>query len=463
MDFHKKKASLEGKGLFGEATGRAAPGAFLALAKGKEVPGSPAELYKMLDEAMAEGEIFKLRSTIIPHKQGDNGNFWRIKNSAYRAVCKSFTDKVFLKDHCLLQESRAGTILSSKAIGSGDTAYMEQVVEVSEPWAIKGLLRGTIDRFSIQLNAHDVVAYCSICGADVMDGWCGHVPGETYEGKGKEMVCWWEVVAGTGKETSAVVDPAVQGTYVKEIQQLAASLGGITQPSEEDVMTIEELQAALASKEAELQAAQSEMSTEKELSVSHHERAERFFADFEAEQAAHQETEERRQIACTQKEELTEQLGVLSMTFCEHIEAQVGSARLANKILFGEDLFKLEDTAAIKAETLPLLQKTLFADQILIEREARNLGADFDVVPEREKLLAQNVDALSLALETIRSTPVPQPAPPMGKGAPLDPEGDKARAGGNAPQAIQDDTSTEVDTFDVEQMGKILSGMVDVL
>ena len=459
------RKTQDGQILYGAAlhTGPMAPSAFSALADGKEISGSPSEIYKMYEEAEEAGEIFKLLVTIVPHNQGENGNFWRIKSSAYRAICKSFTGKVFLRDHCLEQKARGGTIVSSKAIGSGETAYMEQVVEVVEPWAIKGFLRGTIDRFSIGLNTHDVTAYCTICGADVMAGWCGHYPGEEYDVKGKAVVCWWEVVAGSGKETSAVVDPAVPGTYVQEIKRLAASLGGIRQPSEEEDMKIEELQAALASKEEELQAALGDVGRkEEERQTACQARADAdnemvaLQASLLTEQEAHEET--RATLAAAQQEasQAKEEATGVRASLCDLLATQITTLRASNERLFADDSLarSSEGDTDLVAEQ-GRLERILLADQILIEREARNFGPDFDAQAERAELVKRSVDALSLALDTIRSTAIPTPAPPMGRGAPLTPA-DGVRAQMEEPLPEEEEGALE--TFDAAQLVALATG-----
>ena len=409
------------------------------------------EMFKLFKAAEEAGELFKLMVSIVPHRQGPNGNFWRILPKAYAKIAKSFTGMVFQRDHKLKQKSRGGTILSSKAQGSGESAFMIQDVEVVEPWAIEGFLRGTIDRFSIQLNMHDIEAYCSICGTSI-DEWCSHCPGKTYEIKGKEQTCWWDVHAGTGKETSAVTDPAVPGTHIQDIMQLAASLRGPSPSSEEDPMRIEEqLLAALASQKEAFAAKEAEMLEATTTLQALTEEKETYAATLQAAQ-------DERDAMAAQTEAQAARADGLHQRICSDVVEQINTIRASkeNKILFeGEEPVAIELVAGMDLTTEEdKLRRTLLADQILIERDARHDGKDFVVADERNKLLEKSVEALSLALDQWRVMPPLVQPTPMGKGAALLP-GDGARAQqDDAP--IVDDGSVE--TFSVGDLAALATG-----
>jgi hypothetical protein len=426
----------------------------IALKNGEEIKAtSKADLFRLYKEAEAGGDLFKLRVSIVPHNQAGNANYWRILPKAYKPLAKSFSGMVFQRDHSLKQENRGGTILKSKAEGAGESAYMVQEIEIVEPWAIEGFLRGTIDRFSIQLNMHDIEAYCSICGASIYD-WCSHWPGASYEVKGKEQVCWWEVHSGTGKETSAVTDPAVAGTYIQEIQQLAASLRGPKQqPSseEEDPMKIEELQAQLASKEEEL-ASQITALEEAESKI----------------QALTQTIEQGAQELAETKESLeaavsaeSARADAVQKRFCADITEQINTLRSAKD---NHELFENHEPLAfdfsaemdLEAEE-DKLRRLLLADQILVERELRHDGPDFDVNEQREKLMAKSADALALALEQWRLMPTLAKDPPMGKGATLRPD-DGMRAAVEESAVENKKNVEEIDDFSTDDLASIATG-----
>lgn len=449
--FPKQKRDFSGLGLCGALVQHTPelPRVFdlVALQKEGEQVRDKAELFRLYKESEKNGELFKLQATIIPHYQGGNGNFWRIMPKAYAKIAKSFSGQVFQRDHWVSQKERGGTILSSRANGSGDDAFMEMALEVVEPWAIEGFLRGSIDRFSIQLNMLDLEAYCSICGANIMETYCGHYPGRSYEVKGEEMVCWWDVYAGSGKEVSAVSDPAVAGTRIEDIQQLAASMRGLPQPSEEDDMNIEELQALLASKEEEISAAQKEMVALK--------------AAREAAESAKAQAETARQKAEADLAATLAASDALRSRVCDQILAQVQEIRTSpdHKILFAKDAPETVNKEAHPANEMERLERVLLADKILIEREARNFGTDFDVQTERQKLLAQPPTVLSFALEQIRATALPKVEPPMGRGAPFLPEGDKARV--EMPPEPKASKAEEFGTFSVEEITALATGQAD--
>ena len=55
-------------------------------------------------------------------------------------------------------------------------------------------------------------------------------------------------------------------------------------------------------------------------------------------------------------------------------------------------------------------------------------GKDFDVKAERDAMMGQSPETLAFALKQVRATAIPQPTPPLGRGASLRPIDDKERA-----------------------------------
>jgi len=448
-----KQMGLYGMGLYGQIHCHTKESPLIqgvtAFKGGKPIETADlGEMFRQFKSAEEEGELFKLMVSIVPHRQGPNGNFWRILPKAYSKIAKSFTGMVFQRDHSLKQESRGGTILSSTAKGSGESAFMIQDVEIVEPWAIEGFLRGTIDRFSIQLNMHDIKAYCSICGAAIGE-WCSHYPGQSYEVEGKSQICWWEVHAGTGKETSAVTDPAVSGTHIQDIMQLAASLRGPQPSSEEDPMKIEELQAELASQKEAVTAKEAEVQEVTEKLKALMDEKEKLAADMQAAQ--------------TEREAQAARADGLHQRICADVAGQINTTRAAkeNEILFeGEEPVSIEIAAGQDLGAAEdKLRRTLLADQILIERDARHDGKDFIVADERKKLLEKSVEALPLALEQWSMMPPLVQPPQMGEGAALIP-GDGARAEQDDRLPIEEDGALE--TFTADDLLALTTGRADV-
>jgi len=388
---------------------------------------SASELFKLWTAAVQAGELFKLRVLIRPHLQGPNANYWRIKSSAYSKLAKSFIGQVFQKDHCMIQDYRGGKIISSKSVGSGDDAYMLQEIEVTEPWAIDGILRGSIDRFSIALNSHDLKAFCSICKNDFWSSSCPHWPGVMYETSAGELVCEAIVYEGSGKETSAVADPAVAGTGVEQIQQLAASKRGIQPPSKEDDMEeLEKLKADKASLEADLKAAK-----------------EQWAVALQAEKDAHAATalaltEMRADAGAAHGENIQ-----LRANICQDLAAQIRQVRASSDLLTEELVSTLDENTDLIDEE-KRLRCSLLADQILIERNRRQVVdpklPPMDVKAETDRLLLKSPELLAEVLAEVRLLPEMRVPAPGGRGVsapPTQEERDRiqAQATGTPPSA----------------------------
>ncbi|MGA2505601.1 MAG: hypothetical protein ABSG01_16085, partial [Anaerolineales bacterium] len=108
--------------------------------------------------------------------------------------------------------SRDGLILSSKIVHQlGETCF-QQKIQLTTRQGMTDYVEGRIDRFSIAWDFEDI--HCSICKASWFA--CSHVPGKKYKtGPGaKEILCELLFTKPTGKETSAVNTPAVDGTSI---------------------------------------------------------------------------------------------------------------------------------------------------------------------------------------------------------------------------------------------------------
>jgi hypothetical protein len=105
----------------------------------------------------------------------------------------------------------------------------------------------------------------------------------------------------------------------------------------------------------------------------------------------------------------------LRVRVCAQLLTQVNEQRAqdAHKVLFAKDATEATVQDAEPSAEMERLERLLLADKILIEREARNFGTDFDVQAERGKLMAQPPAALAFALEQIRATAIQSPNRPM--------------------------------------------------
>jgi hypothetical protein len=175
--------------------------------------------------------------------QAPNARAVRVRDGGLRALARSYRGAPFLRDHREGDLSaRGGTIVGSELVELADgMKAIVQDVELAKPWAIEGVLDGTIDRFSTSFELVGA-ASCTICGEGYANSWfglgptCDHYPGETYQNKsGAQQLCEVEFENAVGRETSGVSVPAVQRTGVQSIsaalaagdpQQLIARLAG---------------------------------------------------------------------------------------------------------------------------------------------------------------------------------------------------------------------------------------------
>ena len=208
-------------------------------------------------------------------------------------------------------------------------------------------------------------------------------------------------------------------------------------------MERQELQALLASKEEELQGAQKEAVA---LKAAHDKAQSDLAAALESKAIA--EGQAAQALAATD---------ALRVRVCAQLLTQVNEQRTqdAHKVLFAKDAPEATAPDADASAEMERLERLLLADKILIEREARNFGTDFDVQAERNKLMTQPPAALAFALDQIRATAIPKPEPPMGRGVPLMAEGDASRA------TPSPGASDEFETFSIEEQVALASGQAD--
>lgn len=216
--------------LFHAAPRGPALGSLAVLFRGEEV--GPADRRKLLDRVRA-GEAIEIEfqaRTFLQAEGEANRNHLRFKPGILRSLAKSFVGTPFLRDHdqrALL--ARGGTVIASKAVKlEGDAENddepgpwaFDQTIRAIKPWAVEGVLDGTIDRFSIGWHPTGPVL-CSVHETEVFDG-CFCYPGDVVEGETVEFL----FTAAEGVEVSTVNVPAVPGTEIQGIRAaLSAALG----------------------------------------------------------------------------------------------------------------------------------------------------------------------------------------------------------------------------------------------
>ena len=183
------------------------------------------------------GEIDHLDFQALVFKGGKNRNYYRLDESEIHTFAPSFIDRPFLRNHDQEDiDSRDGTIINSWT--NGNQIYQD--IRLTTRKGMLSLIEGQIDRFSIGWFFEKIT--CSICNQDFRT--CSHWPGRAYpiDTEGHSSDC--EVIFSglTGKETSAVNVPAVEGTsilatlktnqtIVKELNQMALPI--LTTPTPE--------------------------------------------------------------------------------------------------------------------------------------------------------------------------------------------------------------------------------------
>ena len=197
------------------------------------------------------GEPVELELDIEGFSQIDgvhNANHVRFKNSILGKLGKSFARKPFLKDHSQNKlDSRAGTILKSKAEPIEGGKRFAMSLEVTADWAVQAVLERNLDRFSIGW-AHgglDTIL-CSNCKACFLECW--HFPGDvlTDEDSGESHVVEFIFTVAEGIEISGVNVPAVGGTGIEEIRSALSLAAGRGQHTTTENQTMTKLAIALA-------------------------------------------------------------------------------------------------------------------------------------------------------------------------------------------------------------------------
>lgn len=136
-------------------------------------------------------------------------NPYMFKAEDLRRLANSYEGKPFLRNHDTYDiDARDGTILASALEG----AAFKQTIRLTTRRGMTDFVEGKIDRFSIGWNYDDI--QCSICKQSYFSYECRHSPGRIYKVDGKDVQALLVFINPDGKETSAVNNPAVDGTEI---------------------------------------------------------------------------------------------------------------------------------------------------------------------------------------------------------------------------------------------------------
>ncbi len=211
---------------------------------------------------------FKAR-TFVQRDGETNRNFVRFKPGMLGKFAKSFAGQVFLRDHGQHSlDDRGGTILSAELVKGEGEAAIDMELRAVKPWAVEGVLDGTIDRFSIGWTPTEPVL-CSVHKKPLrgLDG-CRCWPGDVVDGETVEAL----FTGADGVEVSAVNVPAIPDARGVEIRAALSAWAGDdcadAAPKEKDMKTIATLLGlAVAASEDDILAATARLKDEREAAI----------------------------------------------------------------------------------------------------------------------------------------------------------------------------------------------------
>jgi hypothetical protein len=153
---------------------------------------------------IASGELTHLDFTARVFGTGKVRAPYVFPADSLNSFAESFEGQPFLRNHNTRDiDARDGTIIEASR---SETGAFLQTIRLTTRRGMTAFVEGQIDRFSIGWHYDDII--CSVCGNSFLSSACSHWPGQTYNSKTCELM----FVNPTGKETSAVNDPAVEGT-----------------------------------------------------------------------------------------------------------------------------------------------------------------------------------------------------------------------------------------------------------
>ena len=197
-----------------------------------------------LRRRQAAGELEELEFEAVVFRAAyPNWNFVRFREEEMEGFAASFVGVPFLRNHDMQDIAARDGIVTACWM---DGEEMRARVKLTTEEGIRDFLAGRIDRFSISWFKRGETL-CSVCGQDVFDTKCPHVPGRTYVVDGQAHTCEMVQAGPLGREISAVNVPAAAGTHVlaellselmicKEIMMEEQGTGAVEQPVQPDEM-----------------------------------------------------------------------------------------------------------------------------------------------------------------------------------------------------------------------------------
>jgi hypothetical protein len=171
-------------------------------------------------------------------------------------------------------------------------------------------------------------------------------------------------------------------------------------------------------------------------------------------------------LSLSQKE-----IGDVRASVCADLVGRIKEIRASSDLFAGVEppTAPAEDADLIAASVV--LRASLLADQILIERDRRDMTPPGDAAQEaatvkaqRDELLCKSPEVLAEVLAEVRRVPLPKLQPPMGRGSvtqPTQEERDAVLAAMQQranPPAQQPASTQGIDTYDPEKMTAVALG-----
>jgi hypothetical protein len=196
--------------------------------KADATPDAKAQRFELITAAKSGKHIeLSLLAQTFEQTKDSNRRYLRLGDDKLESRAGTWKGQPYLTDHVTWSSKASmGSITSSKAVPTDRGMAFEQRLHAVKSEAVIGLLDGTFNKFSIGWWPSGPIL-CSVHSCDVMKAdACNCWPGDKVTlADGRMKTAEWIFTDFKGKETSTVVIPAVQNTFVGDVRAaLAAEL-----------------------------------------------------------------------------------------------------------------------------------------------------------------------------------------------------------------------------------------------
>ena len=151
--------------------------------------------------------------------EADDRNFAPFDRAALDDLAALYPGRPLIKDHERSADNQVGRVYAAEVIeDAGRTTYAGEphaelvlrayMLRTASNADLIAEIEGGVKR-EASTSCSPAHAYCSVCGADNVDEWCPHVPGETYDTDEGEKACLMRLSGATDAyELSLVAVPS---------------------------------------------------------------------------------------------------------------------------------------------------------------------------------------------------------------------------------------------------------------